>query len=80
MQEISAEDLDILMGQLRGHAHHAARGRMLNQWESELAEREEMLKYHQQMAARYEDNNYLGRSRSLRQPLTAYPHGYLQLR
>ncbi|KAL3441605.1 hypothetical protein BJX65DRAFT_245521 [Aspergillus insuetus] len=79
-QEISAEDLEIIMGQLRGHAHHAARGRMLNQWESELAEREEMLKYQQQMAARYEDNNYLGRSRSLRQPLTAYPHGYLQLR
>ncbi|KAJ0418412.1 hypothetical protein BJY00DRAFT_314974 [Aspergillus carlsbadensis] len=80
MQEISAEDLGILMSQLRGHAHYAARGRMLNQWESELAEREEMLKYHQQMAARYEDNNYLGRSRSLRQPLAAYPHGYLQLR
>ncbi|KAL3459082.1 hypothetical protein BJX64DRAFT_208250 [Aspergillus heterothallicus] len=79
---ISADDLELLLNQFRGHAHNSARGRMLNVWESELAEREEILKYHEQMAARYDDNNYLARHRPLRQPLTAYPHpqGYLQYR
>ncbi|KAL2815169.1 hypothetical protein BJX63DRAFT_430987 [Aspergillus granulosus] len=79
--QLSAEDIELMMRQLRGRAHNDVRSRMLDEWELELVDREEMLKCHQQMTACYDDNNYMGRSRSLRQPLTAYPysHNYLQL-
>ncbi|KAL2865124.1 uncharacterized protein BJX67DRAFT_188630 [Aspergillus lucknowensis] len=83
-QQVSSDDLELeLMSQIRGRARNDIRSRMLNDWEADLEEREKLFEYRKQMFKetmyndRMEEGGFPGRSRSLRQPLTAYPHNYL---
>ncbi|KAL3474140.1 hypothetical protein BJX99DRAFT_260697 [Aspergillus californicus] len=84
-QQPSPDDLDVLvMNQLRGRTQNDIRSRMLTHWEADLEERENLIEYQKQMLKdmtirndRIGEMGFLG-PRPLREPMPAYPRGYLQ--
>ncbi|KAL4920558.1 hypothetical protein BDW62DRAFT_198864 [Aspergillus aurantiobrunneus] len=83
-QQPSSDDLEVTMNQIRGRAQNDIRSRMLYHWETDLEEREQMIEYQKQMLKdsirndRLDDVGFMNRPRSLREPMPAYPRGYLQ--
>ncbi|KAL4939718.1 hypothetical protein BDV06DRAFT_198327 [Aspergillus oleicola] len=83
-QQPSYDDMDLLMSQARGRARNDIRSQMLNNWQAELAEREHLFEYKQQMLNdsfhndRVGDIELINRSRSMREPLLPYrPRRYI---
>ncbi|KAL2826521.1 hypothetical protein BDW59DRAFT_145300 [Aspergillus cavernicola] len=80
-QQTSSSDLDVLLNHFGGRAHNDIRSRMLTNWEADLEERERQ--YHKHMLQeqvrndRMDEVGFLSHSRSLREPMPAYPRGYL---
>ncbi|KAL4782232.1 hypothetical protein BJX76DRAFT_349530 [Aspergillus varians] len=71
----SADDLDVLLSPLRGQAQSDSRSRMLHDWEADLEQREQFMEYQKQILK--DDIGFINRSRSSREPIPAYPRGYL---
>lgn len=82
-QEPSSDELDVLMmNQYRGQPQNESRSRILDNWQAELAQRENFIEYQEQRLKntfrndRMDDMSYMHPSRSLRDPIPGYPRGY----
>lgn len=82
-QEPSSDELDVLMmNQYRGQPQNESRSRVLDNWQAELAQRENFIEYQEQRLKntfrndRMDDMGYMYRSRSLRDPMPAYARHY----